>query len=227
MKDHERVMTMVLDDTISNKLTWRIIRETSVYRAYATSLILTPKKKLEIVLNSFTTGNQLSNVQFYLINDGERNKIETIGFHFAARQIFDLFNILKEKYDRGDFKNQIMVTHTEVRDSKIVRRLLVDTMDDKIIWRVINVETEIGRILYSTSIDITKHKKLVFQVSSNMNMIRGNFLRVVLKNEFPNQRMQLIRKIDLIETPILNALLRILHDRHVGSTQGMKPIIYN
>lgn len=120
-----------------------------------------------------------------------------------------------------------MVNHTEIRDSKIVRKLLVDTMDDKIIWRVVSADLETGKALYSAFIDITKNKKLVFQVSSNVNSINKNFLRIALKTEFPSQHMQLIRKIELSQIPVLNALLRVLHDRHAGTSQGMKPIIYN
>ena len=108
MIDYEGMITLVLNDTLKKKLIWGILRESSVYRAYSSKINLTPRKKLEIVVNCFTTGNQLSHVIFYLMSDGERIKINDVGFHFAARPIHELVNILEEKYKRGDFKIPIL-----------------------------------------------------------------------------------------------------------------------
>lgn len=104
MKNSETVMNLLMDDTIKNKITWKVFRESAVYRAYESSIILTKKKKLQIVLNFFTSSKQLTNVQFYLINGDERKKLEDIGFYFASRQITELLSILEEKYIKGELK---------------------------------------------------------------------------------------------------------------------------
>jgi hypothetical protein len=78
-ENYEETVNNILKDTLNNKLKWSILRQSSVYRAYVSTIKITDKKKLDIVLNSFLEGNSLSNISFYLVIETNRTKIKDIG----------------------------------------------------------------------------------------------------------------------------------------------------